>query len=1288
LIQAWNDQKTQNTSDQSYQATPSTSLARHSTNTGSKAEIAGRSTASLASTPELLAEDLSTPESSLLEILETQQHSSSSGQQTRSTSFVIEIPANSFDKSGYESLHESSQPELTTSSQSAVGSAVRPRWHRVVDSTSSPIYETAGDHYYHDRSPSPRPLDAAPEAVTSNASRIEIPASSSQHNEVSQLTDSQSSVFADLRSSYDHNSQLVSLVEAHQKSQDVEAEDSEQSDRSTESAPSKSRLSSPSTKLQSALASAESSARLERLPTARLSIQKLSESCVGSDPEDNRATQATQDPPPAPEPRAQAAAIAGTETETPSQEASSPNHRLFLGGELGDATPEPTTGVQQTQSRPLTAQAATSTQSSFPWQFESQIPGYRTETAIHIPVDEEPQDSAQSPPGTTVLANLGTNLPQSPLRALSKSAQSPRSNTDHEVHRDMEATAPRQSPRLQAATPAMRSRSPRLSQPPRSSQAVHTVDEANKVALESSMQTSPLARVPPRTIDYSTPLVSDGYNNAQSSQDEPALTSGVAPQATIYDPALGASALPIQQSIEEEPESSADSIQSKASSSQVSLRNERIVPHIDGVSLPTQPVFGPEEYLIPLPAEGKIQSVYTDLVNSKRKTILKFIHRRGSVGSANGSNSRTTERNEMIELMERLQDTTTHMDLGLPDFATQYSIQTQEATAYAEYSGSKFVFLNQLIVGLATVQSSIVIASKPGPVCDLLAAFLAMKKVTVRRHDRPNSARSATPEEARSMCTVELVTTTSDHEVTLLTRPNVMIAFDASFDNQSSHIRRIRELNSIGRDQPLPVIHLLVSNSAEHVDRCLRKAMPSPQRLKLLVRGTYLAHRHLGGDPSYVPSLRRELDGDITMDVHTFQREVRKSPNRKIQLIAWIVARASVDRHFSDCEELNDPADIQYDDLAETPPKLSENTTAAVTAAPTPRDGRLRTRSPASRSATPSGKKRLLDVDLASTLLHKRQRMTPMRDTTPVADPSREQSRISVTSDQSKISALLENLRTMNLSLEAEKEARLKAESERDNVQGQLEQTETRLEEWKRDHSGLLRRYEKQREHNRTLFKENKRIIAANESYKAKNEKLQELNNKFRGERDQAKNDLVTARNDLIAGGGEQAVLEEARAEARKATDRVSSLEKSLDNTKRDFEFTRQQYQQASTRATELANQTTELETQVEELKTKVSGEQLKLREFNAAQRQKQDQAELERVALEYRSLAVVVKKLDEENKLLKKNRGVQTRGSSAQPPSSPGLGGFGRRSRQNSPAVGAGGVRARGERSCQRGEK
>lgn len=885
-------------------------------------------------------------------------------------------------------------------------------------------------------------------------------------------------------------------------------------------------------------------------------------------------------------------------------------------------------------------------------------------TASSVPPNSGPANNAAQEPSSPW--TFESQLPEVRRAVASPAAKGRLRKSTHDLSRStsptkMDGPALRQSPRLQAATPVSRTRSPQRATQLRRAQTPQAFGEpTNSEAVAQNAVTSPLATAPPHVADYTSP----GPSQLSLRNFESDLLAH--PQPTYYPAQIPA--LPIQQSIEDEP-SSSTSMASKASSSQASLLNERVIPQIDGVSLPTQPVIGPAEYLLGLPAEGKVQSVYTDLIDLKRKLIVKFIHRRGSVGSANGSTSRTRERNTMIELMDSLQDTTSHIDLGMPGF-TQFSIRSEEEKAYAEYSGSKFVLLGELVSMLYRVDCTIVVACKSGPIQDLLADYLALRQIRVRRHDRPPSARAGTPEALRDTLKIDIISTTADFEGQLSGPPALMIAFDSSFDNQSPHIRRIRELHSKGRDQPLAVVHLLVTNSAEHVDRCLRKAMPSPQRLKLLVRGAYLARQHLGakgdGRPDY-----EERVGDRPMDrpmgINDQQRILRKSPNRRIQRMAQTVARAALSADFDErwMEEADPFPEVHYDDMDDTPPKLSENITAAGTAAPTPRDGRMRTRSPASRSGTPMGKKRMLDMDAASSLLHKRQRLTPMRDITPTRETSHE---------HAKIEQLQQQLEVLTVELAAEKKARLEAEASRNDAAQELAQQGVVLQQWQKDHADLLRRYEKQREHNRHLYKENKRAAALSDKVKEQAEKVRETNVTVRGENVQLKKDLADARNDLKNSGGDTATLEIARYDARTAKERVQTLERSLENTKRDFEFTRQQYQQASNRAAELVTQNDELEAQTETLKVKASGEARLLREMAAAKRESADAKELDKVKEEKRVLEVILKKMDAEIATLKKGRGVQTRGSSAQPPNSPGLGGFNtnaRRSRQASPAVG-----------------
>ena len=893
---------------------------------------------------------------------------------------------------------------------------------------------------------------------------------------------------------------------------------------------------------------------------------------------------------------------------------------------------------------------------SSPWQFQSQ---FVPPAVFSQPKSNLEKASNRRPKRSSVTAGefnsqSGSEIPSS-------------SHTSRQKSRNkMDLPAVRQSPRLRASTPVKGVQSPRLA-PEEQTLRARTAQIGEESA--SPQEARILGNAPSLSVqDYSDgsydgrskPTPTPSFASVQAYAHEPNLPVETSPQQHVYDPAVGRSALPIQQSIEDELSSSPEeaSFASKASSSQASLDNERAVPQVDGVSLPVQPVLGPAEYTIALPAEGKIQSAYADTIKAKRKMILKFVNRRDSVGSANGSNSRTMERNEMIELIERLNDTTTHFDLGLPGFATQYTVRSKEHAAFAQYAGAKFVFLDCLVEALTNVDCSVVIASKPGPVQHLIEEFLVMKHIHVTKHDRPTSARSTTPDYHQQTLKIDLLDTSSDIDIRLSSRPVLLIAFDTSFDNQSPQIKRIRELNSRGRNQLLPVVHLLTSNSSEHIDICLRKTMPSPQRLKLLVRGTYQAKANLGGSPTYVPDPSDEPEGR-QMDIHDLQRAVRKSPNRKLNMMAHIVARAAVAEDFEQYWSLGPMPEVQYDELEDTPPELSERSTAAGTAVPTPRDGRARSRTPLSRAGTPSGKKRLLDPDdvRIQSVLSKRQRMSPLRDITPVQEPPREQ--------VNELEQMREQVKNLQAELTTEKQARLKAQAD-------LELEKTRSADWEKSHNTIMHRYDLRRVKQHKLDKENKRLHELIDSGKEKQEKVTQSNTSLKEQVAQLKTELNTAREELKESTvPELAALEAARSQAREAAAKAVSFGKQLENKNQDFEFTRQQYQQASTRAAELGQQNMELEAQVDVLKVQASEETRRLREINLVQATKQDLERIDQLEQEKKGMEKILKKMREDMEVFRKGRGVQTRGSSVQPPGSPGMVGVGTRSRQGSPAPG-----------------
>ncbi|KIW79491.1 hypothetical protein Z517_06103 [Fonsecaea pedrosoi CBS 271.37] len=736
---------------------------------------------------------------------------------------------------------------------------------------------------------------------------------------------------------------------------------------------------------------------------------------------------------------------------------------------------------------------------------------------------------------------------------------------------------------------------------------------------------------------------------------EPELDRADDTATSTYD-TLGGSALPIQASIEDEEHTSSGeqfSSESKASSSQQSVENERDVPQVAGL-LPTGvPILGLAEYAIALPCEGRIQSTYSDIIKSKEKSIKKFLGRHDSVGSSSRSLTHSHERNEMNEMILHLHDTVTHMDLGLPGIPTHYPGNSQEHAAYANYAGSKFSFLGHLVDIMKNIGCSIIIMAREGPVQDLIEDYLKMKQVAVNRQDRMSRSKAPVPDRFSTDFQVELVTTWSTHQVSIYSRPILMIAFDASFDAQDPQIRRIRAHFSERHPNLMPVLHLLVANSSEHVDRCLPKSMPSPMRLKALVRATFQAWPNLGGKPVYLPRASDEPEGR-SMDFSDLQRAIKKSPERKLAFLASVVMQAAISPEFDAVWNTNSMMPpLQLTDYKETPPKRSGINTRAGT----PREPLTRSRTPLSRADTPSGRKRLLEADGVLPALQKRQRLTPLRDSTESS------SRI----DPNQVTQLRDQIKKLEADLESEKEARRKAEQDRDNLQEQLIQ-------WKQDHAGLQHRYEKRMMKCHELEKQNKKTLTMVENTRNQNKRIAEEHATLKRKNDDLRKELANTRAEIEAGGGDAAAVEAARAEARTLRARNTELEKALENNRNEFEFTRTQYQEASNKAAEFANQIRGLEEEIATLRKLADSEKRRLKETNHQHSIKQHLDKIGELELECKSRDARLRKLEDENRHLKRNRGIQTRGSSAQPPGSPGLdghGGRGTRSRQGSPAPG-----------------
>ena len=472
-------------------------------------------------------------------------------------------------------------------------------------------------------------------------------------------------------------------------------------------------------------------------------------------------------------------------------------------------------------------------------------------------------------------------------------------------------------------------------------------------------------------------------HNVQTGPEEPGLSTSYNPRRKVYETMTGINSIPIHQSIEEDPPEhlSMDNAAPELPRLQIqqSVENERSVPHSGGFALPTRPIFEEAEYAISLPAEGRVQAIYHNAIKNKKKAILKFIRKQESSGSR--SQRKTNERNEMAQLMGQLNDIVTHIDLGLDDSATQYSLQSEENARYAPYAGSKFAFLNHLLNHLSGKDCSIVIVARGDRTQDLLEGYLRCKGVVYHRPSQ--GSRASTPKIGLvPMLKVVLLTAWSSASLNLTQSPTVIIAFDSSFDIHDPLIKTLRDC--LDKSTPVPVVHLLVMNSSEHVDACIPQQLPSPQRFRLLVRATYQARNNLGGGPSIIPQ-GDELSGKNPVNLLELQTVVKKSPERRLEMIASAVATAITSIDFRSNWTVESMPELELDEWDDSPFKSE----------------RTRSVTPLSRAGTPNRKRFLVsnrctivfeqadtwkDVDGSSSNMAKRQRLTPLHDVAHVTE--------------------------------------------------------------------------------------------------------------------------------------------------------------------------------------------------------------------------------------------------------------------------------------------------------------
>ncbi|KAG5305250.1 hypothetical protein I7I50_05585 [Histoplasma capsulatum G186AR] len=622
---------------------------------------------------------------------------------------------------------------------------------------------------------------------------------------------------------------------------------------------------------------------------------------------------------------------------------------------------------------------------------------------------------------------------------------------------------------------------------------------------------------------------------------------------------------------------------------------------IEKVTEPVGIKLGPMEFAIPLSMDSRVKDDYDVTLSAESKTIEKFLRESSSLGENMSSSDleSDTQISKMRKLIDRLKNITTHPDLN--DQPAAAGANPAKEAAWAEYSSSKFQFLGYLIDAAANDDLHILIVGGTENAVKLVENYFIGKEFA---YTQPST--NGPTDAELSLCKGQLSFTirsaTDDRILQPYKPPAAIIALDNSIDVDAPAIRKVRTESS-AHGKLLPVIRLLVSNTSEHVERCLPDTSKI-NALRLLVKYTRdfsSTAGELQDDALGVQENAEEVALYLKMDPAT-----RVWPIAAVELIPIETPRVS-------------PASVEAEEL---------------------------------RSMSSSRQKRFLENDEGQASNQtKRQRISPFQDITHISDSNK-----GPTQSQDEADS--------HLSERSLAEAKNATGFEVNQLQAALAKMQTNLQTMEKSFSQLQHRYETRLNNYHKLRKE---LEEALETSKKSSERLERQKMeiaKLKDEKAILAKELDEARTTIKEGGGTDAELEKTREEVRRLTKENASLQRTVQQERSQAEYTRQQYQNASTSAAQSAMELQQLEEELANLKAKAAGDLTKLKKLRLQNNEQTHLARIEELELTLAQRDELLSRKEEELRELKKNR-PSTRATSLQPrspkwgssrPTSPGV--------------------------------
>lgn len=237
---------------------------------------------------------------------------------------------------------------------------------------------------------------------------------------------------------------------------------------------------------------------------------------------------------------------------------------------------------------------------------------------------------------------------------------------------------------------------------------------------------------------------------------------------------------------------------------------------------------GPKEYAVPLPMVSYIRDIYDTELKSNKSYIE-------SLDANTLDEEEYRGLNLMIDNMKMLCD---HNGLITESHATQDNMTDATTTKFAENTSTKCQFLAGFLKKLRPHNKHIAVFVREGRMKMILEAMCRHYEISYS-----GSEPSFTQGQPKYPFRVTFISTSQAKSDTSINPVSLAIAFDSTYvDN--SFTRSVRHL--AGTDEVAPLVYLVVTYSAEHLEMCMGNEFDAHERITFLVNGVWQLRKQLG----------------------------------------------------------------------------------------------------------------------------------------------------------------------------------------------------------------------------------------------------------------------------------------------------------------------------------------------------------------------------------------------------------------------------------------------------------